>query len=119
MIIKKYAKPKTPFFFQYAKDKRIDQVEPITDNTINKIVKEINPNRQMFKGIKNLEKIDYRVLLKSDDEYDNQEVNKCFQKWNKKYGLNISFDEDNSEQNNMRAVTSAIKEEAFTLVYIW
>ena len=110
-IIKKYAKPKTPFFFQYAKDKRIDQVEPITDNTINKIVKEINPNRQMFRGIKNLEKIDYKVLLKSNTEYDNQEVNKCFQKWNKKYGLNISFDEDNSEQNNMRAVISTIKKE--------
>lgn len=65
----------------------------------------------MFRGIKNLEKIDYKVLLKGDYEYDNQEVNKCFQKWNKKYGLNISFDEDNSEQNNMRAVTSTIRNE--------
>ena len=110
-IIKKYAKPKTPFFFQYAKDKRIDQVEPITDNTINKIVKEINPNRQMFSSIKNLGNVDYRVFLKEDLEYDNEEVNKCFQRWNKKYGLNLTFDDDNIEQNNTPIIIQQIKKE--------
>ena len=65
----------------------------------------------MFRGLKNLEKLDYKVLLKDDIEYDNEEVNKRFQKWNKKYGLNIKFDEDNSEQNNMRAVIARIKKE--------
>ena len=110
-LIKKYAKPKTPFFFQYAKDKRIDQVEPITDNTINKIVKEINPNRQMFSSIKNLGNVDYRVFLKEDLEYDNEEVNKCFQRWNKKYGLNLSFDDDNIEQNNTPIIIQQIKKD--------
>lgn len=62
-LIKKYTKAKTPQFFIYAKNKKQHQVEPINNSTINKIVKEIKDNRQMFRPIKNLATIDYSLML--------------------------------------------------------
>lgn len=109
-ILKKYSKQKVPYFFYYAKDKRLDQVEPINDCTINKIVKEIKDNRNMFRPMKNLAAIDYLLLLKNkEDVYLCNEVNKVFDKWNKKYGNNISFDEENTNRNNIIAIANQVK----------
>ena len=111
-IIKKYAKPKVPYFFQYAKDKREEQVEPITDNTVNKIVKEIRNNKQMFVSFNKLGKVDYHVLLKNkNSQYTNEQINKTFQKWNKKYGLNLKFDDERTDKNNDIVIAEAIREE--------
>ena len=110
-ILKRYGNQKVPYFFYYAKDKTLAQVEPINDSTVNKIVNEIKDNRKQFKGIKNLEKVDYTMLLKDkNDFYYNEEINAVFDQWNKKYGNNIKLDEDdNKDKNNLNAVCMQVR----------
>lgn len=97
-----------PYFFYYAKDKRLDQVEPINDCTINRIVKEIKDTKLMFKHM-HLARINYKVFLKDmADEYSNEELNKVFDSWNKRYGNNIVFDGDDARRNNIPEVTQEI-----------
>lgn len=112
-ILKKYGRMKVPYFFYYAKDKRLDQVEDINNSTINKIVKEIKNPKNMFKPIKNLEKVNYLLLLKDkNDFYFNDEINKKFDLWNKKYGNNIKLNEDDdTNKNNINEVVKQIREE--------
>lgn len=108
--MKKYGKAKVPYFFKYAKDKSNEKVEPITDNTINKIVKAIDDNKQMFNSISKLEKVDYRVLLKDQDSvYMNDEINNTFQKWNRKYGLNLKFDDEHGTLNNKNIIAQDLR----------
>ena len=113
VILKEYGKKKVPYFFYYAKDKKLDQVEDINNSTINKIVKEIKNPKNMFKPIKNLQQVNYLLLLKDkSDFYYNEEINKCFDKWNKKYGNNIKIDEDDdTNKNNINVVASQVKED--------
>lgn len=109
-ILKRYGRRKVPYFFYYAKDKRLDQVEEINDSTINKIVKEIKDNKNMFRPMKNLADVNYLLFLKDkSDVYSNEELNKVFDRWNKKYGNNISFDEDNSNKNNIMAIANQVR----------
>lgn len=109
-ILKSYGKNKVPHFFYYAKDKNMNQVEAINDSTINKIVKEIKNPKNMFQPIRRLEKIDYLMLLKDkNDTYYNEEVNKIFDRWNKKYGNMVLFDSDNTEKNNLNIISNEVK----------
>jgi hypothetical protein len=110
-ILKRYSNQKVPYFFYYAKDKSLEQVEPINDSTINKIVNEIKDNKKQFKNIKRLDKVDYKLFLKDkNDFYYNDEVNAVFDRWNKKYGNNIKLDEDdNKDKNNINAVCMQVK----------
>lgn len=116
-ILKRYGRDKVPYFFQYAKDKKYSdnyedsQCEPINDSMINRIVKEIKDPKNMFKDIKNLEKIDYTTLLKDrKDNYSNEEINKIFDRWNKKYGNNVNLNEDDdTNKNNLVQVAQEVK----------
>ena len=116
-ILKSYGKQKVPYFFQYAKDKKYSddekksQCEKINNSIINKIVSEIKDNRNMFRPIKNLGSIDYLLLIKDkNDSYYNEEINKVFDKWNKKYGNNININEDDdTNKNNLHAVAVQVK----------
>lgn len=118
-ILKKYGRQKVPYFFQYAKDKKYSdnedksQCEKINDSIINKIGKEIKDNRNMFRPIKNLNKIDYLMLLKNkEDNYFNDNINKVFDKWNKKYGNNVNINEDDdTNKNNLYAVAVQVKKD--------
>ena len=112
-IIKKYTKSKTPYFFLYAKNKKEHQVEDINNSTINKIVKEIKDNRQMFRPIKNLANIDYTLMLPRESlaKYNNQEINKVFDHWNKKYGNMLVLDEDFTEKNNIVQIAKSVRAE--------
>ena len=119
IILKEYGRKKVPYFFRYAKDKRYSvdkensQCEDINDSVINKITEEIKDNKNMFKPIKNLQSIDYLLLLKNkNDFYYNEEINKCFDKWNKRYGNNIKIDEDDdTNKNNIIAVAAQVKKD--------
>lgn len=112
-ILKKYGRNKVPYFFQYAKDKRVDQCEEINDSMINRIVKEIKDPKNMFKRIKNLGSIDYLMLLKDkNDTYYNEEVNAMFDRWNKKYGNNVNLNEDDdTNKNNLVQVAAEVKKD--------
>lgn len=115
-LIKSYCKAKTPYFFQFAKGKKYvanssaSQVEEINDSMMNRIVKEIHTNKFLFKPIKNLAKPDYRVLLCDEfTDYTNDEVNKIFDRWNKKYGNVARYDDDgNREHNNIAALKNSV-----------
>ncbi len=65
----------------------------------------------MFRPIKNLGSIDYLLLIKDkNDSYYNEEINKVFDKWNKKYGNNININEDDdTNKNNLHAVAVQVK----------
>lgn len=111
-IIKQYTKSKTPYFFTYAKGKQKSQVEEINDSTINKIVKEIKDNRNIFSPIKNLGEVDYKLLLRNkEDKYYNEDINKIFDRWNKKYGNNLVIDEDDLDKNNIIALANQVKDD--------
>ena len=115
-LIKKYTKAKTPYFFRYAKDKsyvanpdeiKISQVEKINNSVMNKICAAIKENQNMFKKLAWLSPIDHTLMLQSD--YSNEEVNKCFDLWNKKYGNNIHFDDnDDTDRNNLGEVAKEV-----------
>lgn len=116
-ILKKYGRDKVPYFFQYAKDKKYSddeqesQCEKINDSMINRIVKEIKDPRTMFKPIKDLDHVNYLMLIKNkDDSYFNEDINNMFDRWNKKYGNNVSFNEDDdTNKNNLAVVAQEVK----------
>ena len=118
-ILKKYGRQKVPYFFQYAKDKKYhdneeeSQCEKINNSVINKIVNEIKDNRNMFRPIKNLENINYLLLLKDKkDTYYNEQINKIFDISNKKYGNNVSFSkDDDTNKNNLYAIAIQVKDD--------
>lgn len=66
----------------------------------------------MFLPIKNLGKIDYLMLLDGKkDLYYNDEINKVFDLWNKKYGNNIVFDEDDKNKSNLNVIADEVKKD--------
>lgn len=67
-IIKKYTNSKVPYFFIYAKDKKTNQVENISDCVVDRISK-LFPKKRVnfnFKN-KNIGNFDYTVLMKNPD----------------------------------------------------
>ena len=116
-ILKEYGKQRVPYFFQYAKDKKYSddekksQCEKINNSVINKITSEIKDNRNMFRPIKKLNSINYLLLIKDKiDSYSNEQINKTFDKWNKKYGNNVNISEDDdTNKNNLYAVAVQVK----------
>ena len=74
---------------------------------MNKICAAVKENRNMFKKLAWLSPIDHTLMLQSD--YSNDEINKCFDLWNKKYGNNIHFDEnDDTDRNNLGEVAKEV-----------
>lgn len=105
-ILKKYHNMKVPHFFYYAKDYDKDKTDKINDSTLNKIVKEIKTNKMMFNSIKNLGQLDYLMLLKDkQDLYSNDDINKKYVEWNRKYGNNLNIDEDDNNKNNIKFIS--------------
>lgn len=86
-----------PYFFMYAKDKDKNNLDKINNSTLNRIVKEIQDITLLFDNIKNLDKIDYRLL--SSGEYSNKEIEKIYIEYNKLYGETIKKEEDTDKNN--------------------
>ena len=111
-IISSYTRNKVPYFFIYAKDKEERCVEPTNQSMMNRIGKEIKDNKNMFFPINKLNKIDYHLFLKDKlDVYENEELNQCFNRWNRKYGNNLNIDESNTDKNNIVAISNQVKED--------
>lgn len=110
-IIKSFiSRKKVPYFFQYAKGKKPEDVANISNSIVNRIGNNIIDNKHMFKPIGKLEKPDYRMMLNDiNDDYCNEEINTFFQKWNKEWGLKVRFDEDNTERNNISTIAEEIR----------
>lgn len=129
-ILKEYHNKKLPYFFQYAKDKdylieknekiptlsKKSQVSLINNSTMNLISNQIIKSKIMFGKIKNLEKVDYKMMIQNkDDDYSNEKINECYTKWNKKYGNNLKSDKDNKNNTNFNAIINTIKEDFGTI----
>lgn len=108
-LLKHYGKENVPYFFQYAKDKERKQCEDINNSMMNRIGKNIKENKLMFNSIRNLEDIDYTLFLKNrEDSYFNDELNKRFIEWNKKYGNNLKIDSENTDKTNIPTIVSEL-----------
>lgn len=115
-VLKKFHKMGLPYFFYYAKDKELCQVDEINNSTLNRIVKEIKDIKLMFNVLKPMDNIDYRLLLKDKrDEYFNEEINNIYNDFNKKYGDNLNIDKDDMNKNNMIAVCNELKKEFYRI----
>lgn len=112
-ILKKYSAQKVPYFFYYAKNKDLNQVEPINNSTINRITAEIKDSEKRFKVMKGLKKVDYHLLLKNGtEEYSSEEVNKIFDRWNRQYGHQVNMNsEDNNKRNNLLEIANEVRNE--------
>lgn len=65
-IISKYVNKKLPAFFVYAKDKRLDQVEPINDCIVNRIFT-LYPEKNFKLEFEDKKRFDYRMLMNNPD----------------------------------------------------
>lgn len=121
-IIRSYTRKKVPFFFKYAKSAKygdsdeLSDVEDIGTGIMDRITKCITSNKLMFKSIKNLAKVDYRKLLDpSWEDYTNEELNSLFSYYNRTYGYNIRYDEDDKNKNNINFLLQDIRNELIKL----
>jgi len=106
---------KVPYFFYYAKGKKKNQVEKINKSTMNRICNYIIINKMMFKSIKNMDKINYKIMLSDNIDYSNKEINKKYIKWNKKYGFYVNFGETETRKNNSYIIKKDILTDFYTI----
>lgn len=113
LILKKYSAQKVPYFFYYAKNKKLNQVEPVNNSVINRITIKIKDSEKRFKVMKGLKKVDYHLLLADgSEERSSEEVNKIFDKWNRQYGHQVNMNsEDNNKRNNLLEIAKEIRYE--------
>lgn len=65
-IISKYVNKKLPAFFEYAKDKKPEQLEPINDSIVNRI-KTLYPENEFKITFADKRRFDYRMLMNNPD----------------------------------------------------
>ena len=70
-IIKSYTKAKVPYFFQFAKDKELEQVERPNESAMNRLSAYIPDKRISY--CKTIGKFDYRMLMNLDYGFDIRE----------------------------------------------
>ena len=99
-IMKEYIGQKVPHFFMWAKEKSKDNVEEkIEETTMYKIYSGIKDVRLSFNCFKNLEKIDYKLMMYDKETELNESVvelyNKLCMSYNSKFSNLINKDSDN------------------------
>lgn len=102
-IIKSYTKAKLPYFFQYAKDKELWQVEPLNTSPMNRLCASVPTPKIKFN--KNLGKFDYKMLLSNKSfemTNDTYVVLAAYDYWNKRQSMVFNTaDEAHSNQEDM------------------
>jgi hypothetical protein len=95
--LKTYAKSKVPYFFIYAKDKDVKNVEPINNSTVNRL-HEIIPNKRV-NFTKVAGKFDYRKLMKNKNIELDEEIINTYEQLdkNKKWNMNEKDDTETHE----------------------
>lgn len=100
-IISSYTKSKVPNFFQYAKDKEVNQVEKSNESTMNRIALKIPDARIKFS--KKIGKFDYRMLMNLDYDFglsNDNIVIESYDKWNgRQYLFNIEEDKHQKQED--------------------
>lgn len=113
-IIRDFTGKKVPYFFIYAKDKKIDQVEKINNSIVNKLDKLI-PNPRINTRKIGLGQIDYKMLMHNvNTEIDDKLIEK-YTELNNTYHFKISMKDE--FQNNLRFLACQIREELSSFGY--
>lgn len=96
-IIIKYTKNKTPYFFQFAKDKDIKQVEKISECVVDRISK-IYPKKNVKYNFtkNNIGKFNYKVLMNNPNIEFRDDISDGY----KKIVGKLNFGNLNGEKNN-------------------
>ena len=102
-IIKSYTKAKVPYFFQFAKDKELEQVERSNESAMNRLSAYIPDKRISY--CKTVGKFDYRMLMNLDCGFDIREDNQIIERY-KYYNRNQNFlfktdDENHASQEDL------------------
>ena len=101
-IIQSYTKAKVPDFFQYAKDKELNQVEQPNQSTMNRISAKIPESRIKFS--KTISKFDYRMLMNLDYDFSissESKVVKAYDYWNSRQYLFSIEEEKHQKQEDV------------------
>jgi hypothetical protein len=113
-LITKYTKNKVPYFFIYAKDKEIDQVEPINDSLVNKLDKIITDYKMNFSLMK-FRKFDYKILMHNPDIISDKQLIEKYTELNRAYHFKINMKDEN--KNNISYIAKEIRKELSKFVY--
>ena len=113
-LIKRYTQVKVPYFFIYAKDKKLSQVSEINDSVINRICKLITDKRFKF-ALKDFGKLDYKMLVTNPDIKIKQDVIKKYSELNRKYHYQINLKDDKNP--NFAHIANQVKKEMNSLGY--
>jgi len=109
-LIKKYTKKKPPHFFIYAKDKKEENVEPISNSTMDRLTQFIpNPNIS-FKKL-NLNKFNYKNLLHNKKININENIIKKYKELDLKKPFMINKNNTNDGVGNIYYLYQDIKKQ--------
>ena len=117
-LIQSYNRQKTPYFFQYAKDKTPSQISPKNNSCVNRI-QDIVGNPKFDFQTKQLGKLNYKMLL-YDKRIDTkseraQNVIDDFKALLKQY--NLKLNDTGDEHDNYAYIAKKIKDELFRKYY--
>ncbi len=117
-LIQSYNRQKTPYFFQYAKDKTLSQVSTKNNSCVNRI-QDIIGNPKFDFQTKQLGKLNYKMLL-YDKRIDTksqraQNVIDDFKDLIKQY--NLKLNDTGDEHDNYAYIAKKIKDELFGKYY--
>lgn len=106
-LIHHYTKCKVPYFFQYAKDKTLEQVESINSSIVNRLGK-IIVNRKLHFGLAEFGKFDYKLMMSNPNTEIDMNVVKEYLILNKLYRFQLRVEEDFDKSNNVKHLSEMI-----------
>lgn len=118
--IKKYTKPKVPYFFRFAKDKNESQTESVTNCPIDRILSMYPTKKLRFDFTQdNIGKFDYRVLMNNPSVKVIEEIPIAFKEVISKLSFNQKVDNLNSDKSmsNYLAVYEQAKKDILSMQY--
>lgn len=109
-----YTNRKLPAFFEYAKDKKPEQVEPRNQSFVNKLFTKIPNTRINTRGLK-LGTIDYKKMMSNVNIVCSKEVSDLYDKLNKEYRYKINLKDEYID--NMHYIACQLRNEFTSIGY--
>lgn len=116
-LLKEYTKEKVPYFFKWAKNKEVGDVNKSVENTtMSNIYSSIKDVRLDFKTLPNLEPINYEIMMHDDRTEINNDVTELYCKLSRRYGYKLS-NTSNKNEGDLQSCIYLIKESFYKLGY--
>ena len=113
-IVSKFTNQKLPAFFEYAKDKKPEQVETRNGSFVNKIYTRIPDKGINTRGLK-LGTIDYKKMMSNVNIVCSKEVSDLYDKLNKEYRYKINLKDEYID--NMHYIACQLRNEFTSIGY--